>query len=152
MKQGSTRTSPSLRDPIQETQGGDKGKGCRVGKSHPARLQVTGISGKVPMHGGPFPPLHPTTTKSRRNLSCLPSWPFTGELFNELKEEIELTGNHNHPVCLQKNFPTSFVVSIFKRVRFSRLGLVLTYICIQYLARPGLRAEKRLCILMNQAK
>lgn len=44
------------------------------------------------------------------------------------------------------------IVLVFKRVRVSRLLLVLTYIIIQCLAQPGLHAEKRLCILTDQAK
>jgi len=63
-------------------------------------------------------------------------------LFSELKEEIELMHNDNHPVCLQKHFPTSSVGSVSKRVRFSRLRLVLTYTRILCLAQPGLVLRK----------
>lgn len=39
-----TGASFCLRDPIQETHGGEKGKGWRVGENHHARLSVTGTS------------------------------------------------------------------------------------------------------------
>lgn len=106
---------------LYKKQGGDEEKGGEK----PSRQAAGGrhINRKAPTQQLSIV-VHPCLCSlSGGNLSCLPSWSFTGLLFNELKEEIELTHNDNHPVCLQINFPTSFVVSVFKRVRFFKAGI-----------------------------
>lgn len=134
--QAAPGASPSLHNPVQETQGGDEGKGYMGGKSHFARPQVTGLSAeKAPMQHHSILPLPSTTLKAGETWAAFST--FGGLLCNELKEEIKLTHNDSHPACLQKHLPTSFVVSVFERVRFSRLGFLLTYICIQCLAQQG---------------